>query len=72
MSKKINTESGTQEFMREVSAVLSELDHLDHLAVMWGVEGVFRRCRDRLLALLSACEQLPRVNSSAGEDAEEK
>jgi len=33
----------------EVSAVLMELDHL---AQVWGDEGVFRRCRDRLRDLI--------------------
>lgn len=28
--------------------VRSVLEHLDHLAEVWGDEGVFRRCRDRL------------------------
>jgi len=37
----------------EVQSVLSELDHL---AEVWGDEGVFRRCRDRLRAVLDQCK----------------
>jgi hypothetical protein len=33
----------------EVRSVLGELDHL---AEVWGDEGVFRRCRDRLRKLI--------------------
>lgn len=33
----------------ELEAVLAELDNL---AAVWGDEGVFRRCRDRLRSLL--------------------
>jgi hypothetical protein len=33
--------------------VRSVLEQLDHLAELWGDEGVFRRCRDRLRALVT-------------------
>ncbi|MFO0181046.1 MAG: hypothetical protein ACK517_04590, partial [bacterium] len=32
--------------------VRSVLDQLDHLATVWGDEGVFRRCRERLRKVL--------------------
>lgn len=38
-----------QSTLREVETVLGQLDQL---AELWGDEGVFRRCRDRLRALL--------------------
>jgi hypothetical protein len=33
--------------------ICSALDQLDHLANVWGDEGVFRTCRDRLRALVT-------------------
>ena len=40
-------------FEVEVRSVLGELDHL---AEVWGDEGVFRRCRDRLRKVLAQCK----------------
>lgn len=40
-------------FEAEVRSVLGELDHL---AEVWGDEGVFRRCRDRLRKVLEQCK----------------
>jgi hypothetical protein len=39
----------------EVRSVLGELDHL---AEVWGDEGVFRRCRDRLRKVLDQAAKL--------------
>ena len=39
---------------KEVESVLGELDHL---AEVWGDEGVFRRCRDRLRKALSEVDK---------------
>lgn len=45
----IETQSSVDLLKTEVRSVLSELDHL---AEVWGDEGVFRRCRDRLRKVL--------------------
>ena len=42
-------QSRVKMFEVEVKSVLAELDHL---AEVWGDEGVFRRCRDRLRKVL--------------------
>jgi hypothetical protein len=42
-------QSRVEMFEVEVRSVLGELDHL---AEVWGDEGVFRRCRDRLRKVL--------------------
>lgn len=42
-------QSRVEMFEVEVRSVLGELDHL---AEVWGDEGVFRRCRDRLRNVL--------------------
>ena len=41
---------GAESIAAEVRAAL---DQLDHLANIWGDEGVFRTCRDRLRALVT-------------------
>ena len=46
-------QSRVEMFEVEVRSVLGELDHL---AEVWGDEGVFRRCRDRLRAVLDQCK----------------
>ena len=40
--------AGRDSILPEIKAVLIDLDHL---AKVWGDEGVFRRCRDRLREL---------------------
>ena len=40
----------------EVRSVLVELDHL---AAVWGDEGVFRRCRDRLRSAVDKTQEPP-------------
>lgn len=52
-SRLSEMESSVDSLKTEVRSVLSELDHL---ATVWGDEGVFRRCRDRLRAVLEQCE----------------
>ncbi len=46
-------QSRVEMFEVEVRSVLGELDHL---AEVWGDEGVFRRCRDRLRNVLDQCK----------------
>jgi hypothetical protein len=46
-------QSRVEMFEVEVRSVLGELDHL---AEVWGDEGVFRRCRDRLRKVLDQCK----------------
>lgn len=46
-------QSRVEMFEVEVRSVLGELDHL---AEVWGDEGVFRRCRDRLRKVLDKAE----------------
>lgn len=49
--------------------VASVLMMLDDLATVWGDEGVFRRCRDRLRALVPKCEACHGLGTSSGEAA---
>ena len=43
-------DDGEKTLRTEAQAVLATLDHL---AEVWGDEGVFRRCRDRLRAAIN-------------------
>ena len=59
-AEKSETGRPVQEQLREMQSrvemfeveVRSVLGELDHLAEVWGDEGVFRRCRDRLRKVL--------------------
>jgi hypothetical protein len=46
-------EGATSEIEQMRSEVRSVLEQLDHLAELWGDEGVFRTCRDRLRKLVT-------------------
>jgi hypothetical protein len=45
--------SNTKDLLAELRAILAQLDQL---AEIWGDEGVFRRCRDRLRNLCNKVE----------------
>lgn len=47
--------------------VASVLMLMDELATVWGDEGVFRRCRDRLRALVPKCDSCGGHGTCSGE-----